>query len=126
MTRGIIRRLLVQFHREWTDLEEKENNATWVPAANALLDRYSHQLYDIICDVGAIVDEDFAVEIRCLSADMIKTTNILIMVGRGEECRRRGDAIAKEVLHHADRCPAPVQKEKRAPETRTLPARREE
>jgi len=104
MARGSIRRMLVQFHREWTTLREREEGTAWVPAANALLDRYSHGLYDIICDIEAVIGEDLAVTIRCLSADMIKTTNILIMTGCEEECRRRGDALAKEALRHAERC----------------------
>jgi hypothetical protein len=104
MARGIIRRMLVQFHREWTALRESESGEAWITTANALLDRYSHQLYDIVCDTEAIVGEDLAVEIRCLSADMIKTTNILIMIGCEEECRERGDTLAKEALRHAERC----------------------
>jgi len=104
MALWIIRRLLVQFHREWTALRERECDDAWIRAANALLDRYSHQLYDIVRDTEAIVGEDLAVEIRCLSADMIKTTNILIMIGCEEECRERGDTLAKEALRHAERC----------------------
>ena len=104
VARGIIRRMLVQFHREWTDLAEQERDGAWVLAANTLLDRYSHQLYDIIRDLEAIVDDDLAAEIRGLSAEMIKTTNILIMIDCREECRRQGDALAKEALRHTERC----------------------
>ena len=104
MARGSIRRMLIQFHQEWTTLREREEGTAWVPAANALLDRYSHDLYDIICDIEAVIGEDLAVTIRCLSADMIMTTNILIMTGCEEECRKRGDAFAKEALRHAERC----------------------
>jgi len=104
MALWIIRRLLVQFHREWTALRERECDDAWIRAANALLDRYSHQLYDIVCDVKAIVGDEVAVEIRCHSADMIKTTNILVMLGCSEECCRRGDALAREALRHAERC----------------------
>lgn len=101
---GILRRMLVEFHREWTELREKESNANWVFAANALLDRYSHQIYDIICDLETCVDEDLATDIRCLSADMIMTTNILVMTCCGEECCRRGDALAGAALREAERC----------------------
>ncbi|WP_332450567.1 hypothetical protein [Methanoculleus sp.] len=104
VARGIIRRVLVQFHREWTDLREREVNETWTLAANALLDRYSHQIYDLIGSLETTVEDDFAMEIRCLSADMIETTNILIMVDCGEECCRQGDALAKEALRQAERC----------------------
>jgi len=104
VARGIIRRMLVQFHREWTDLAEQERDGAWVLAANTLLDRYSHQLYDIIRDLEAIVDDDLAAEIRGLSAEMIKTTNILIMIDCREECRRQGDALSKEALRHTERC----------------------
>jgi len=104
VARGIIRRVLIQFHREWTDLRGREVNETWILAANALLDRYSHQIYDLICSLETTVDEDFAMEIRCLSADMIKMTNILIMIDCGEECCRQGDVLAKEALRHAERC----------------------
>ena len=105
----IIRRMLVQFHREWTGLRERESSGAWVSVANALLDRYSHQLYDVICDVEAVISDDLAVDIRCLSADMIKTANILIMIDCKEECCRRGDALAKEALRHAKRC-VPLQR----------------
>jgi hypothetical protein len=104
IARGLIRRMLVEFHQEWSALRSREIDRTWVLTANALLDRHSHRLYDVICDVETIVDQDFAVKIRCLSADMIETTNILVMIGRGEECCRRGDALAKEALRHAERC----------------------
>lgn len=104
MARGIIRRLLIQFHQEWTALQARESDETWVPTANALLDRYSHQLYDIVRDMETIVEKDLIVEIRCLSADMIKTANILIMVDCEEECRKRGENLAKAVRHQAERC----------------------
>lgn len=104
MAQGIIRRMLVQFHQEWAGLRSRESGEAWVAAANALLDRYSHQLYDTVRDVEAIVGEDLAVEIRCLSADMIKTTNVLIMIGCEDECRERGDTLAKEALRHAEQC----------------------
>ncbi len=126
MARGIIRRMLVQFQREWTDLGERESGGARVFAVNALLDRYSHQLYDVVCDVEAILGEDFAEEIRCLSADMIKTTNILIMIGCGEECREHSDALAKEALRHAERCLALVQKGGGGPATRVFVVHREE
>lgn len=104
MARGIIRRMLVQFHREWADLVAGESGPARVLAANALFDRYSHQLYDAVCGMEAVVGEDLAVEIRCLSADMIKTTNILLMIGCGEECRAESDALAKEALRQVERC----------------------
>jgi hypothetical protein len=104
VARGIIRGVLVQFHREWTDLREREVNEAWILAANTLLDRYSHQIYDLIRSLKTTVDDDFVGEIRCLSVDMIKTTNILIMIDCEEECCRQGDALAKEALRHAERC----------------------
>ena len=104
IARGIIRRMLIQFHREWTDLREREVNEAWILAANTLLDRYSHQIYDLIRSLKTTVDDDFVGEIRCLSVDMIKTTNILIMIDCEEECCRQGDALAKEALRHAERC----------------------
>jgi hypothetical protein len=104
IARGIIRRLLIQFHQEWTDLLTRESDETWVQTANALLDRYSHQLYDVVRDLETIIEEDLVVEVRCLSADMIKTTNILIMVNCEEECRKRGEILAKAVLRQAERC----------------------
>ncbi|NLM81387.1 MAG: hypothetical protein GX191_01900 [Candidatus Methanoculleus thermohydrogenotrophicum] len=104
MALGIIRRVLIQFHKEWTALRDQGSGEAWVAAANALLDRYSHQLYDIVRDVETVVAEDFATEIRCLSADMIKTTNILVMTNCEEDCRERGDTLAKEALRHAERC----------------------
>jgi len=104
MALGIIRRMLVQFHGEWTALREKESDDAWLGAAHALLDRYAHQLHDVVCDVQVIVGDDIVIDIRCLSADMITTTNILVMIGCSEECCRRGDALAKEALRHAERC----------------------
>lgn len=104
VARGIIRGVLVQFHREWTDLREREVNEAWILAANTLLDRYSHQIYDLIRSLKTTVDDDFVGEIRSLSVDMIKTTNILIMIDCEEECCRQGDALAKEALRHAERC----------------------
>ncbi len=104
IARGIIRRMLVEFHREWTDLRSTEGGGTGVLTANALLDRHSHHIYDAVCDVEAVVGDDLAVEIRCLSVEMIKATNILIMIGCEEECYRRGDALAKEALRQAERC----------------------
>ncbi|MFA7197690.1 MAG: hypothetical protein WC093_00225 [Methanoculleus sp.] len=104
VARGIIRGVLVQFHREWTDLREREVNEAWILAANTLLDRYSHQIYDLIRSLKTTVDDDFVGEIRSLSVDMIKTTNILIMIDCEEECCRQGDALAKRALRHAERC----------------------
>jgi len=104
MALGILRRLLVEFHREWTDLRSRESNDAWVLAANALLDRYSHRIYDVIRDLEAVVGDDLAVDLRCLSADMIMTTNILVMTCCREECCRRGDALAVAALRHAERC----------------------
>ena len=127
ITREIIRRMLVQFHREWTDLAESESGASWVLAATALLDRYSHQLYDAVCDAGATLGEDLAVEIRCLSADMIRTTNILVMFGCGEECRERSEDVVKEAILLVERCLALVQKSGgHGPATRIFATRREE
>ncbi len=104
MAMGIIRRMLVQFYREWTDLVAEESGAARILAANTLFDRYSHQLYDAVCGMETVVGEDLAVEIRCLSADMIKTTNVLLMIGCGEECRAESDALAKEALRQVERC----------------------
>ncbi|MDV2481390.1 hypothetical protein F8E02_05085 [Methanoculleus sp. Wushi-C6] len=101
---GILRRMLVEFHREWTELRTRETDGAWVIAANALLERYSHRIYDVIRDLEAVVGDDLAVDIRCLSADMIMTTNILVMTCRGEDCCRRGDALAGAALRHAERC----------------------
>jgi hypothetical protein len=95
---GVIRGMLVQFYREWTTFRSGASGGTSMLAANALLDRHSHQIHDAVCDVEAIIGDDIAVEIRCLSADMIETTNILIMLGCEEECYRRGDALAKRCL----------------------------
>lgn len=110
IARGIIRRMLVQFYREWTDLEERESGAARVLATNALLDRYSHELYGCICDMEATLGEDLAVEIRCLSADMIMTANVLVMIGCGEECREHSEALAKEALRMVERCLTLVEK----------------
>jgi hypothetical protein len=126
IARGLIRRMLVQFHREWTDLAEKEGGAARVLATNALLDRYSHQLYDCICDMEATLGEDLAVEIRCLSADMIKTANVLVMIGYGEERREHSEALAKEALHHAERCLALVEKGGSGLTARVIAIHREE
>ncbi len=126
IAREIIRRMLVQFHREWTDLQGRESGAARVLASNALLDRYSHQLYDTICDMEAILGEDLAVEIRCLTADMIKTTNILIMLGCGEECREESDALAKEALRQVERCLELVLKRGGGLATRVFVVHREE
>jgi|GEM_PF-527710 hypothetical protein len=101
---GILRRMLVEFHREWTELRSREDEAGWVLTANALLDHYAHRIYDIICDLEGCVDEDLATDIRCLSADMIMTANILVMTCYGEECCRRGDALAEAALCRAERC----------------------
>ncbi len=126
MARGIIRRMLVQFHREWLDVVERESGMARALATNALLDRYSHQLYDVICDMEAILGEDLAVEIRCLSADMIKTANILIMIDCGKECREHNDALVKEALHQVERCLALVQKRGGGMATRVFTIHREE
>jgi len=126
IAREIIRGMLVQFHREWADLQAGEIGAARVHAANTLLDRYSHQLYDVICDMEAVLGEDLAVEIRCLTADMIKTTNVLIMLGCGEECRAESDALAKEALRQVEQCLALVQKKGGGLATRVFIVHREE
>lgn len=101
---GIIRQMLIQFNKEWGALQDQERDEAWLGSANALLDHYSHQLYDIVHDIKPVVTDDFATEIQCLSADMIKTTNILIMIGCKDECRERGSTLAAEALRRAEWC----------------------
>ncbi|MCK9298981.1 MAG: hypothetical protein M0P21_08465 [Methanoculleus sp.] len=126
IAREIIRGMLTQFHREWTDLQTRESDAARVHATNSLLDRYSHQLYDVVCDMEAVLGEDLVVEIRCLTADMIKTTNVLIMLGCGEECRAESDALAKEALRQVERCLTLVQAKGGGLATRVFIVHREE
>ncbi|MDK2891387.1 MAG: hypothetical protein PWR21_2019 [Methanoculleus sp.] len=126
IAREIVRRMLVEFHREWTDLQGRESGKALILASNALFERYSHQLYDAICGMESILGEDLAVEIRCLTADMIKTTNILIMLGCGEECRAESDALAKEALRQVEQCLTLVQKGGGGLSTRVFVVHREE
>lgn len=126
IAREIVRRMLVEFHREWTDIQGRESGKAQILASNALFDRYSHQLYDIICEMESILGEDLAMEIRCLTADMIKTTNVLIMLGCGEECREESDALAKEALRQVEQCLTLVQKRGGDLTTRVFVVHREE
>ncbi|KDE54796.1 hypothetical protein EI28_11555 [Methanoculleus sp. MH98A] len=126
MARGIIRRMLVQFHREWDELRERESGSARVLASNAMLDRYSHQIYNTACDMRTVLGEELAEELRCLSADVIMTANILIMLGCGEECREESEALAKEALLRIERCLALVQKGKGCPATWISAVHREE
>ncbi|KLK89084.1 hypothetical protein SZ63_01115 [Methanoculleus sediminis] len=126
MARGIIRRILVQFHREWDELRERESGSARVLASNAMLDRYSHQLYNTACDMRGVLGEELAGELRCLSADVIMAANILIMLGCGEECREESETLAEEALLRIERCLALVQKGKGCPATWISAAHREE
>ena len=104
LAQATIQRVLVQFHRDWTALRSRKNGERWRSAANALLDQYSHQLYDIVHEVQAFLEEDLFWQIRTLSADMIKTTNILYMIGYDAEYRERGDVLAQEAIRYAEKC----------------------
>ncbi|BBL67372.1 hypothetical protein [Methanoculleus chikugoensis] len=126
MARGIVMRVIVRFHREWDELREQESGSARVLASNAMLERCSHQLYNTACDMRALLGEELAGELRCLSADIIKTANILIMLGCGEECREESETLAKEALLRIERCLALVQKAKSCPATRISAAHREE
>ncbi|WP_243670176.1 hypothetical protein [Methanoculleus chikugoensis] len=124
---GIVMRVIVRFHREWDELREQESGSARVLASNAMLERCSHQLYNTACDMRALLGEELAGELRCLSADIIKTANILIMLGcGGEECREESETLAKEALLRIERCLALVQKAKSCPATRISAAHREE
>jgi hypothetical protein len=103
-TYAMIQRILVQFHRDWTELRGRRDGERWRSAANALLDRYSHELYDLMREVQAVLEEDLAGQIRDLSADMITTTNILYMIGYDDEYRKRGDSMAHEAIRYAEVC----------------------
>ena len=126
MTRGIILRMIVRFHREWDELRERESGSARVLASNAMLERCSHQLYNTACDMRTVLGEELAGELRCLSADIIKTANILIMLGCGEECREESETLAEEALLRIERCLALVQKAKGCPAARISAAHREE
>ena len=124
--RGIIVRMIVRFHREWDELRERESGSARVLASNAMLERCSHQLYNTACDMRAVLGEDLAGELRCLSAEIIKTANFLIMLGCGEERRKESESFAQEALLRSERCLALVQMEKGYPATRSSVAYREE
>jgi len=126
MARGIVMRMIVRFHREWDELRERESGSARVLASNAMLERCSHQLYNTACDMRTVLGEELAGELRCLSADIIKTANILIMLGCGEECREESETLAEEALLRIERCLALVQKAKGCPATRIPAAHREE
>ncbi|MDD3070000.1 hypothetical protein [Methanoculleus horonobensis] len=126
MARGIIVRMIVRFHREWDELRERESGSARVLASNAMLEQCSHQLYNCACDMRAVLGEELAGELRCLSAEIIKTANILIMLGCGEERRKESEIFAQEALLRIERCLALVQKEKGYPATRISVAYREE
>ena len=126
MARGIIVRMIVRFHREWNELREKESGSARVFASNAMLEQCSHQLYNCACDMRMVLGEELAGELRCLSAEIIKTANILIMLGCGEECRKESETLAQEALLRIERCLVLVQKAKGCPTTRISAAHREE
>lgn len=127
VARGIIRRMLIQFHREWGEIRERESGSARVLASNAMLDRCSHQLYNTACDMQTVLGEELAGELRCLSADIIKTANVLIMLGCGEECREESETLAKEAVLRIEWCLTLVQKGKGYPAaTRISGTHREE
>lgn len=126
MARGVIRRMLIQFHREWDEIRERESGSARILTSSAMLDRCSHQLYSAACDMKAALGEELARELRCLSAEIIETVNILIMLGCGEECREESEALAKEAILRIERCLTLVQRGKGCAATRIPAAHREE
>ncbi len=99
---ALISRVLMDFHSDWNLLRQEKKGEDWLSAANALLDCYSHEMYDLARAIQGILAEDMECHIRALSADMITTTNICHMVGCDREYLERGDELAERARHSAD------------------------
>ncbi|RXE57072.1 hypothetical protein ABH15_02780 [Methanoculleus taiwanensis] len=100
----MIQRVLTDFDKDWNLLREEAEGEDWPAAANELLDRYSHEMYDLVRAIQGILAEDMEFHVRGLSADMIMATNICHMIGCGREFLIRGDELARRARSSADRC----------------------
>ncbi|MDK2916743.1 MAG: hypothetical protein PWR25_1300 [Euryarchaeota archaeon] len=125
MARGIIVRMLVRFRREWDELRERESGSARVLASNAMLEECSHRLYNCACEMKTALGDELAAELRCISAEIIKTANILIMLGCAEECREKSETLAEEALLRIERCLALVRQGKGCPAAPIAAAHRE-
>ncbi len=99
----LVRKALIRFCDDWKTIRERRTEEGWLSAADECLDRYAHQIYDMAREVCDLLPDDMACDIRALCTEMIKTANILHMIGYDEEYQIRGDRLAEEVLMHCER-----------------------
>ncbi|HZD43853.1 MAG TPA: hypothetical protein VE134_07325 [Methanomicrobiales archaeon] len=95
---SLIQTTLVQFSREWNALKEERGSEAWLLSADRLIDYYSHLLTDMTTDLSDLLPEDLRSYTWEFSADMIKTANILHIMGVSESTREQADTLADEAI----------------------------
>ncbi|MCC7565626.1 MAG: hypothetical protein KO206_05035 [Methanomicrobiaceae archaeon] len=90
-----VRQMLDRFCSDWHAIMTGIEREEWLASADTVIDRHSHQMTDLSNDLFGMLEDDLIGDIRALSAEMIKTANILHMLGSPEEFRVRGAELAR-------------------------------
>ncbi|MDI6719232.1 MAG: hypothetical protein QMD46_06445 [Methanomicrobiales archaeon] len=95
---SLLQTILVQFSREWEALKGKREDEDWLLQADRLIDYYSHLLSDVANELYDLLPEEIRSHTWGISADMLKTANMLHLMGVNAESRDRADELAERAM----------------------------
>ncbi len=95
---SLLQTILVQFSQEWEALKEEKGAEDWLLQADRLIDYYSHLLSDVTNELYDLLPEQIRTYTWGISTDMLKTANMLHLMGVSEESRERADELAVRAM----------------------------